>query len=82
MSILVFVEGDQGKIKKSSREAVSYAEAMNQSPVTAVALGSFAGGELESLGNNGADHVLHASSEQLNQGVIEAYASVLKQALE
>ena len=82
MSILVFVEGDQGVIKGSSREAVSYAAAMNQSPVTALALGSFSHEELESLGANGADQVLHASSEKLNQGVIQAYASVWNQAIE
>ncbi len=82
MSILVFVEGDQGKIKNSSREAVSYAAAMEQSPVVALALGSFQATELETLGTNGADKVLHASSAQLDQGIIQAYASVWAQALE
>lgn len=82
MSILVFVEGDQGKIKNSSREAISYAAAMNQSPVVALALGSFEATELEGLGTNGAHSVLHAASEQLDEGIIQAYANVWAQALE
>jgi len=82
MSILVFVEGDQGLIKNSSREAVSYAAAMSQPPVVALALGSFEAAELETLGTNGADKILHASSDQLAQGTILAYASVWAQAIE
>lgn len=82
MSILVFVEGDQGKIKNTSREAVSYAAAMGQSPVVALALGSYESTELESLGVNGADSVLHAASEQLDQGIIQVYTQVWAQAME
>lgn len=82
MSILVFVEGDQGKVKSTSKEAVSYASAMGQSPVTAVALGSFEPAELKDLGVNGAGKVLHVSDQKLDQGVIQAYASVLAQAMD
>ncbi len=82
MSVLVFVEGDNGKIRKSSQEAVSYAAALGQEPVLAVALGDFTKEELESLGNNGASKVLHAKDTRLNEGVIAAYASVLAQAME
>ncbi|GJM30242.1 MAG: electron transfer flavoprotein subunit alpha [Cyclobacteriaceae bacterium] len=82
MSVLVFVEGDNGKIKQSSQEAVSYAAAMQQSPVVAVALGSYSQDELAALGRNGADKVLHASDQQLDQGVIQAYASVLSLAMD
>nr|HPI79295.1 electron transfer flavoprotein subunit alpha/FixB family protein [Cyclobacteriaceae bacterium] len=38
MAILVFVESADGKIKKTSLEAVAYAHAMG-GPVTAVVLG-------------------------------------------
>jgi electron transfer flavoprotein alpha subunit len=82
MSILVFVESDQGNIKNSSREAVTYAAAMNLSPVVALAMGNVESGELESLGTNGADKVLHAASEKLDQGNIQPYASVWAQAIE
>ena len=81
MSILVFVESAEGKIKKTSIEAVSYAHAMG-GPVTAIALGSVEKPELEMLGKFGAAKVLHAADERLDQAVIQAYASVLVQAMQ
>ncbi|MFZ1806924.1 MAG: electron transfer flavoprotein subunit alpha/FixB family protein [Cyclobacteriaceae bacterium] len=81
MAILVFVESTEGKIKKTSLEAVAYAHAMG-GPVTAIALGSIDKAELESIGKFGASKVLSVTDERLNQGVIKAYASVLSQAIE
>ncbi|MEQ8423551.1 MAG: electron transfer flavoprotein subunit alpha/FixB family protein, partial [Cyclobacteriaceae bacterium] len=81
MAILVFVESAEGKIKKTSLEAVAYAKAMGDS-VTAIALGTNDKAELEALGKYGATKVLSTADERLNQGVIRAYASVLTQALE
>ncbi len=81
MSILVFVESAEGKIKSTSLEAVAYAHAMG-GPVTAIALGSVDKSELEALGKYGATKVLHAADEKLNQGIIQAYASVLTKALQ
>ena len=80
MNILVFVESGEGKIRKSSLEAVAYAHGMGGS-VTAIALGAMGKSELESLGKYGATKVLHASDERLNQAVIQAFASVLSQAM-
>ena len=80
MAILVFVESADGKIKKTSIEAVSFAYAMG-GPVTAIALGAADKTELESLGKYGAQKVLHDSDERLNQGIIQAYATVLENAL-
>ena len=85
MSILVFVESDEGKVKKSSREAVSYAAALaaqTGDSVTALALGSNDQTELASLGNNGAGKVLHVSDDQLNTPIIEIYASVWSEVME
>jgi electron transfer flavoprotein alpha subunit len=81
MSILVFVESAEGKIKKTSIEAVAYANAMGQ-PVTAIALGDVERPELEALGKFGARKVLHSSDSKLNQGVIQAYTSVLTKAMQ
>ena len=81
MAILVFVESAEGKIKKTSIEAVSYAHAMG-GPVTAIALGSVEKSELETLGRFGAAKVLHAADERLNQAVIQAYTSVLVKAMQ
>jgi electron transfer flavoprotein alpha subunit len=81
MSILVFVESAEGKIKSTSLEAVAYAHAMGGS-VTAIALGSVDKSELEAVGKYGATKVLHAADEKLNQGIIQAYASVLTKAMQ
>lgn len=80
MPILVFVESAEGKIKKTSIEAVAYAFAMG-GPVTAIALGAADKNELESLGKYGAQKVLHASDEKLNDGIIQVFAAVLEKAL-
>jgi electron transfer flavoprotein alpha subunit len=81
MSTLVFVESAEGKIKSTSLEAVVYAHALG-SPVTAIALGSTEKSELEALGKYGAQKVLHVSDEKLNQGIIQAYSSVLAKAMQ
>ena len=81
MAILVFVESAEGKIKKTSLEAVAYAKAMG-GPVTAIALGDAEQSELASLGKFGAQKVLHANDAKLNQGIIQAYAEVLTKAMQ
>ena len=81
MAILVFVESAEGKIKSTSIEAVSYAHAMG-GPVTAIALGTVEKSELENLGKFGAQKILHAADDRLNQGVIQALTSVLAQAMQ
>lgn len=80
MPILVFVEHGEGKVKKTSLEAIAYAHAMGE-PVTAIALGQIDNNELASLGKYGAQKVLHVSDEKLNEENILAYASVLEKAL-
>jgi electron transfer flavoprotein alpha subunit len=81
MPVLVFVESAEGKIKKTSLEAVAYAQAMG-GPVTAIALGATEKTELENLGKYGAQKVLHVSDAKLNQGIIQAYAEVLTRAMQ
>jgi electron transfer flavoprotein alpha subunit len=80
MPILVFVESAEGKIKKTSLEAIAFAHALG-GPVTAIALGAVDANELAALGKYGAGKVLHASDTRLNQGITQAYASVLVKAL-
>ena len=82
MSILVFIEHDEGAVKKSSLEAVSYAAHLGDN-VTAIALGSnIQPGELENVGKAGAKKVLHVAEDKFNQGVIQAYASAIAEAME
>jgi electron transfer flavoprotein alpha subunit len=80
MNILVFVESAEGKIKKTSLEAVASAHKMGGS-VTAIAMGTVDKSELEGLGKYGAQKVLHTTDERLNQDIIQAYASVLTKAM-
>lgn len=80
MSTLVFVEKADGKIKNSSVEAICYASAIGE-PVTALAFGTIDSQELENLGSYGASKVLHVKDERLDQGVIQAFASVIAQAM-
>ena len=81
MSILVFAESADGSIKKSSLEAISYALEMG-GDVTALALGTIDASEMEALGKNGAQKVLHVEDERLNQGHIAAYATAIAQAMD
>jgi len=87
MSILVFVENAEGEIKKTSLEAVSYAAALaenlGESEVVALSIGTeVSEGTLASLGKQGATKVLNVAKEELNQGVTQAYASVIALAIE
>lgn len=85
MSILAFVEVAEGTVRKSSLEAIGYASEVAKNVGTtasAVVLGEIAAAELENLGKVGATKVLHAADSRLNEGNIQAYASVLAQAVE
>ena len=83
MAILVFIESAEGAVKKTSLEAVAYAAAINNGDVIAVAMGSsIDAAALEKTGAYGATKVMHANDERLNEDQIQAYASVLNQAME
>ncbi len=81
MSILVFVEVAEGKVKKTSLEAVVYANGMG-GEVTAIAIGEADSTELAGLGNYGATKVLHANNSKLNDRISAAYANVLVSAMD
>lgn len=84
MSVLVFVESVDGSIKKSSREAVSYAALLGEqlnTTATALILGAVEKEESESLGANGATKVLHIADERLNNYIIQAYTTAVYEAM-
>src|SRR5882724_4021003 len=81
MNVLVFVETSEGKIRKTSLEAVAYSHAMGGT-VTAIVLGKADTNELQSIGKYGATKVLHASDAKLDQHVIQVYSSVLAKAMQ
>src|SRR5690606_28747775 len=85
MSILVYIEQAEGKVKRSSLEAVSFAKALSEQEggsVVALALGATDRGELEQLGPAGAEKVLHLSDERLSEGMIMAHAHAVAVAFE
>ncbi|MEO9485430.1 MAG: electron transfer flavoprotein subunit alpha/FixB family protein [Ekhidna sp.] len=78
MAALAFVETDEGKVKKSSLEAVSYAQAA-AGGVTAIVFGQVA--DLDEIGKAGATKVLHVTDEKLASPNIMAYASAIAEAM-
>ena len=81
MTNLVFIESADGKIKKTSLEAVVYAHSMGGTTV-AIALGTIEKSQLESMGKYGATKVLHASDPKLDHPVLQVFASVLLQGMQ
>ncbi|MFD2569075.1 electron transfer flavoprotein subunit alpha/FixB family protein [Spirosoma soli] len=85
MSVLIFAELDEGKIKKSSQEAIFYGAKVAQmtgTSATAVIIGQADESELASAGRFGAAKVLHATDRdggpaKLNEPNGMAYATVV-----
>jgi electron transfer flavoprotein alpha subunit len=84
MAVLVFAESIDGKFHKPVFEALTWAadtaKQMN-TDVAAVVAGSAAGDELQKLAKYGAANILHASDERLNAFSVNAYTTVLQQAI-
>lgn len=83
MSVLIFAELDEGKLKKSSQEAIFYGAkvaGMTGTSATTLVLGSADDSELAQAGRYGATKVLHAADAKLNEPNGMAYASVVAQA--
>lgn len=85
MSIIVYIELAEGKIKKSSLEAISFAKALSEKEggkVTAVALGTISNEVLAKAGSAGAEKVLHVGDDRLSEGIIQAHAQAVALAFE
>jgi electron transfer flavoprotein alpha subunit len=84
MSVAVYIEHAEGKVKKTSLEAVSFANALSaktgEGDVVAIALGSISDETLATVGSAGASKVLHCTDSRLDDGLIQAHASALGQA--
>ncbi len=84
MSVLTFVEINEGKIKKASLEAAYYgsktAEASGLASV-AVVLGEASADELASLGQVGVTKVLHAADARFNNFDSKAYTTAVADAV-
>lgn len=85
MAVLIYIEHEEGVVKKSSLEAVSYGKTLAESLGTdalAVGLGSISPEEWAHVGHAGAIKGYHVSDERLNAGIIQAHAIALSQVFE
>jgi electron transfer flavoprotein alpha subunit len=83
MSVVVYTESWEGKFKKASFEAVSYAARTASqigTDVVAVVIGSCSE-DLSSLGYYGANQVIHYSNPDFNNFNPKSYASILTDAV-
>ncbi len=78
MAALAFVETDEGNVKKSSLEAVSYAQAA-AGEVTAIVFGNVS--DMDVIGKAGANKVLHVQDDKYSTPNIMAYASAIAEAM-
>lgn len=84
MSVIIFADQFQGKIKKSALEAVQYGAKVAQqtgTSATAVVLGEVGAEELALLGQYGAQKVLHAADARLNEPEAGVAAKVMAEAV-
>ncbi|GHA61570.1 electron transfer flavoprotein subunit alpha/FixB family protein [Pontibacter akesuensis] len=85
MSVLVFVEGLNGEVKKSSLEAASYGSQVAQqlgTTTTAIAIGDVQEAALAKLGEQGVSKVLYDGDSRLNQFIADAYVKVIAKAVQ
>ena len=80
MSVLVYIESEEGKFKTASLEVASYAKEIAQMLETQVTAVTFNVDDASELGNYGIDKVLKVNNDKLKNFNAEAYADVLQQA--
>lgn len=81
MSVLVYVDHNEGKFSRSALEAVYFASKLG-GELTAVALGEIPAENLGALGNYGAKKVLNAKGDIFEGLHSQAYAKAISQAME
>lgn len=82
MSILIYADSENGKLKKSAFEVASYAKAVADKQSTSVTAVVVNTDDTALLGNYGVDKVIRIKDEKLNHFSSKAYSSVLKQVAE
>jgi electron transfer flavoprotein alpha subunit len=83
MSILVFTELAEGKLKKSAWEAAAYAVALaaeKNTEAIALAIGKANDGELLTLGKAGISKVLYCADDRLQHVSSKAYSKIIVEA--
>ena len=82
MSILIYAESAEGKIKKVAFELASYAKKVAESMGTSVTAVIVNTSDVSELSKYGVDRVLKVSNDKLTTFNAKAYADVVKQAAE
>lgn len=82
MSVLVYIESEEGKFKKTAYEVASYARGIADMLGTTVTGVTFNASETDSLGTYGVDKVFRINQDKLKDFNASAYASALKQVAE
>ncbi len=82
MSVLAYIESEEGKIKKAGLEVASYAKAVADKMGTSVTAITFNAEGTSDLGNYGVEKVLKVSNDKLGKFNAEAYSDAIKQAAE
>jgi len=77
--VITFVELDEGAVKKSSLEAVSYGADLGDT--TAIVFGEVDSNSLEAIGKAGASKILHVKGEEYREVNVMAYASAIAEAM-
>ncbi|HAV54996.1 MAG TPA: electron transfer flavoprotein subunit alpha, partial [Aequorivita sp.] len=80
MSIIVYTESEEGKIKKIALEAVSYAKGIADQMGTSVTAITVNANDTSELGKYGASKILEVSNDKLKKFNAEAYADAIAQA--
>ncbi|MCW3465464.1 electron transfer flavoprotein subunit alpha/FixB family protein [Chitinophaga nivalis] len=85
MSILIFADQAQGKIKKAALEAIQYGAktaAQTGTTATALVLGPVDAAELTALGNYGVQKVLHVADARLHEVETIVFTKIIAAAAE
>ncbi len=82
MSVLVYIESEEGKFKKASYEVASYGKEIAGMMGTSLTAITFNAEDTSELGKYGVDKVLNVSNDKLSKFNAEAYADAIKQAAE
>ncbi|MGB5387270.1 MAG: electron transfer flavoprotein subunit alpha/FixB family protein [Eudoraea sp.] len=82
MSVLVYMESDNGKFKKNAFEAASYAYKLAEQLSTSVTAITLNAPDSEVIGNYGVSKILKVASDKLSVFNAKAVATVIAQAVE
>lgn len=80
MSVLVYTESENGKLKKAALEVASYAKGIADLMGTSVTAVTINADDTEELKNYGVEKVLKVSHDKLSKFNADAYAEVITQA--